>query len=122
MLTSVAYTPGRAPATQQQCASVCLPHTTFTLYAKICVAAAALAPSFSRNGCVSGSALECVCLAISTSRMVKRMMRGMHASAVPPAQQCLEVDNFEKAFLSIRATAMHGSNGLGSWIREPQTF
>jgi hypothetical protein len=35
MLTSVAYTPGRAPAVQQQFVSVCLPHTTFTLYAKI---------------------------------------------------------------------------------------
>ena len=29
-------------------------------------------------------------------------MRGMHASAVPPAQQCLQVDNFEQACLSIR--------------------
>jgi hypothetical protein len=26
-----AYTPGRAPATQQQFVSVCLPHTIFTL-------------------------------------------------------------------------------------------
>src|SRR5258705_6918435 len=67
MLTSVAYTPGRAPATQQQFVSVCLPHTIFTLYRKIS-AAAGMGPSFSRRGCVSRSALERVCfLAISTS-------------------------------------------------------
>src|SRR6266508_3117279 len=67
MLTSVAYTPGRAPAIQQQFVSVCLPHTIFTLYTKIS-AAAGMAPSFSRSGCVSRSALERVCfLAISTS-------------------------------------------------------
>lgn len=31
MLTSVAYTPGRVPATQQQPPSSCLPQTTLTL-------------------------------------------------------------------------------------------
>lgn len=35
MLTSVAYMPGRAPATQQRFVSICLPHTIFTLYKKI---------------------------------------------------------------------------------------
>ena len=34
MLTSVAYTPGRVPATQQQFVSACLPQTILTLYAK----------------------------------------------------------------------------------------
>ena len=34
MLTSVAYTPGRVPAIQQQFVSVCLPHTIFTLYVR----------------------------------------------------------------------------------------
>src|SRR6266487_2978314 len=67
MLTSVAYTPGRAPGTKQQFESVCLPHTIFTLYKKTS-AAAGMGPSFSRSGCVSRSALERVCfLAISTS-------------------------------------------------------
>src|SRR5262245_653220 len=67
MLTSVAYTPGLAPATQQQFVSVCLPHTIFTLYKKTS-AAAGMGPSFSRSGCVSCSALERVCfLAISAS-------------------------------------------------------
>src|SRR6516164_4733346 len=49
MLTSVAYTPGRAPATQQQFVSVCLPQTILTLYAKTS-AAAGMGPSFSRSG------------------------------------------------------------------------
>src|SRR4029077_9672842 len=55
MLTSVAYKPGRAPATQQQFVSVCLPHTIFTLYAKRPSAAAGTS-SLSRSGCVSLSA------------------------------------------------------------------
>ena len=69
MLTSVAYTPGRVPATQQQFVSACLPQTIFTLYAKT-FSAPAVAPSSSRSGCVSGSAssLERLCfLAIATS-------------------------------------------------------
>src|SRR4051812_24344881 len=66
MLTSVAYMPGRAPETQQQFVSVCLPHTIFTLYKKIS-ACAAKGPSCSRNGC-SGSSPERVCfVTISTS-------------------------------------------------------
>ena len=65
--SSALSTPGRAPATQQQFVSACLPHTIFTLYKKIS-AATGMGPSFSRSGCVSRSALERVCfLAISTS-------------------------------------------------------
>jgi hypothetical protein len=60
MLTSVAYKPGHAPATQQQFVSVCLPHTIFTLYAKRpCPSAAAdSSRNFSRSGNVSLSSLE----------------------------------------------------------------
>src|SRR5207253_10815913 len=84
MLTSVAYTPGRVPAIQQQFASVCLPHTIFTLYTK--TSHPAWAPSFSRNGCVGRPALERVCfLAISTS--VKGLWGDeRHACRHPAAQ------------------------------------
>ena len=84
MLTSVAYTPGRVPAIQQQFVSVCLPHTIFTLYVK--TSHPAWAPSFSRNGCGRLPALERVCfLAISTS--VKSLWgdeRHARVSAIPP--------------------------------------
>src|SRR6266436_6944642 len=88
MLTSVAYTPGRAPATQQQFVSVCLPHTIFTLYTKIS-AAAGMAPSFSRSGCVSRSALGF--LAISTSaKGLWGDERHACVSAIPPhSDACL---------------------------------
>src|SRR2546430_12248681 len=68
MLTSVAYRPGRVPATQQQFSPVCLPHTIFTAYAKRPWGGTGTSANFSRSGCVSRAALERVCLlAISTS-------------------------------------------------------
>src|SRR5262249_25892971 len=68
MLTSVAYRPGRVPATQQQFSPVCLPHTIFTAYAKRPWGGTGTSANFSRSGCVSRSALERVrFLAISTS-------------------------------------------------------
>src|SRR5258706_15275009 len=68
MLTSVAYRPGRVPATQQQFVSVCLPHTIFTLYTKRPSAAADISRNFSRSGYVSLSSLEPLrSLAILTS-------------------------------------------------------
>src|SRR6476620_75121 len=99
MLTSVAYTPGRAPATQQQFVSVCLPHTIFTLYAKrlsVAAAAAVRARSSSRSGCVGCSALEPVSLlAISTSAKglgIKDHEYSCHSTLQPHvcdlAQQC----------------------------------
>src|SRR5258706_6160188 len=87
MLTSVAYRPGRVPATQQQFSPVCLPHTIFTAYAKRPWGGTGTSANFSRSGCVSRAALERVCfLAISTS--AKGLWGDeLHAcvSATPPA-------------------------------------
>src|ERR1700722_11164592 len=90
MLTSVAYRPGRVPATQQpQFVSVCLPHTIFTLYAKPPPVAAAIWPNFSRRGCVWWSALEWVCfVAIATSAKgcgVGRVWRALQPQVYEPA-------------------------------------
>src|SRR5947208_7304818 len=70
MLTSVAYRPGRVPATQQQSPPVCLPHTIFTLYVNKprSAAAACISRRLSRSGWVWRSAFACVWfVAISTS-------------------------------------------------------
>jgi hypothetical protein len=69
MLTSVAYTPGQAPAVQQQFVSVCLPHT--------------------RTG--SGAIGLENCLAVVLSKIKQRDARWFVLSCfgrfAPPAQQ-----------------------------------